>query len=163
MLNLLFKHKIDLSKLCFAQENSPIVNRVSKTIDYEDWYTTPKIIIFLKKWWGEITIYRFGSSKTHNLKRVHSKFFCPKRESINAFSFDLSHETIYLYNQYALFSEQLVKPFLHQVNSKSNTYFFIPALCIFLANTRDICIYIYIYIYIIYIYIHTYIYVCICT
>ena len=66
--------------------------KISKTIDFDDWYTTQRLINILEQRWGKISIDRFASDINRKSKRFNSRYLCPETEGINAFSFDWSNE-----------------------------------------------------------------------
>ena len=66
--------------------------KISKTIDFDDWYKTQRLINILEQRWGKISIDRFASDTNRKSKRFNSRYLFPETDSINAFSFDWSNE-----------------------------------------------------------------------
>ena len=64
-------------------------NKISKTVDLDNWYTTQSLITILEQRWGKILIDRFTSDISRKSKRFNSKYLCSETEDIsNVFSFD---------------------------------------------------------------------------
>ena len=64
-------------------------NKISKTVDLDNWYTTQSLITILEQRWGKISIDRFTSDISRKSKRFNSKYLCSETEDIsNVFSFD---------------------------------------------------------------------------
>ena len=75
-----------------GREYNKEVDKISKTIDFDDWCTTQHLINILEQHWGKISIDRFASDINLKSKRFNSRYLCPETEGINAFSFDWSNE-----------------------------------------------------------------------
>ena len=76
----------------FGREYNKEADEISKTTDFDDWYTTQRLINILEQRWGKIPIDRFVSVINRKSKRFNSRYLCPKTEGINAFAFDWSNE-----------------------------------------------------------------------
>ena len=92
IFNLTFDHNIHLEVFWVGREYNKEANKISKTIDFDDWYTTQHLINILEQCWGKISIDRFASDINRKSKRFNSRYLCPETEGINAFSFDWSNE-----------------------------------------------------------------------
>ena len=68
------------------------MDKISKTIDFDDWYTTQPLINILEQRWEKISINRFASDINRNSKRFYSRYLCHETEGISSFSFDWSNE-----------------------------------------------------------------------
>ena len=68
------------------------MDKISKTIGFEDWYTTQRLINILEQRWGKTSIDRFASVINRKSKRFNSRYLCLETEGINAFSFNWSNE-----------------------------------------------------------------------
>ena len=64
------------------------MDKISKTIDFDDWYTTQHLINILEQRWGKISFDRFAS----DINRKSKRHLCPETEGRNAFSFEWSNE-----------------------------------------------------------------------
>jgi len=74
------------------REENQIADKLSKDIDYDDWYITKDLLKTLEDKCGKITIDRFASFENRKTKRYNSKFINPETEGVNAFNYDWSHE-----------------------------------------------------------------------
>ena len=92
IFNLTFNHNIHLEVFWVGREYNKEADKISKTIDFDDWYTTQPLINILEQRWGEISIDRSASDINRKSKRFNSRYLCPETEGINAFSFDWSNE-----------------------------------------------------------------------
>ena len=75
-----------------GREYNKEADKISKTIDFDDWYTTQRLINILEQRWGEISIDKFASDINRKSKRFNSIYLRTETESIHAFSFDWSNE-----------------------------------------------------------------------
>ena len=75
-----------------GREHNKEADKIFKTIDFNDWYTTQRLINILEQRWGKISIDRFASDINRKSKRFNSGYLCLETEGINAFSFDWSNE-----------------------------------------------------------------------
>ena len=90
--NMTHSHKITLKTFWIPRENNMVADRLSKQIDYDDWYITFNLIRILCGKWGWVTVDRFASDKNKKADRFNSKYLCPGTERVNAFSTDWSNE-----------------------------------------------------------------------
>ena len=88
IFNLTFNHNIHLEVFWVGREYNKEADKISKTIDFDDWYTTQRLINILEQRWGKISIDRFASDINRKSKIFNSRYLCPETEDINAFSFD---------------------------------------------------------------------------
>ena len=93
IFNLTFDHNIHLEVFWLVREYNKEADKISKTIDFDDWCTTHHLINILEQRWGKISIDRFASDIKRKSKRFNSRYLCPETERINVFSFDWSKET----------------------------------------------------------------------
>ena len=61
IFNLTFHHNIHLEVFWVGREYNKEADKISKTIDFDDWYTTQHLINILEQRWGKISIDRFAS------------------------------------------------------------------------------------------------------
>ena len=92
IFNLTFHHNIHLEVFWVGREYNKEADKISKTVDFDDWYTTQRLINILEQRWGKISIDRFASDINRKSKRFNSRYLCPEAEGINAFSLDWSKE-----------------------------------------------------------------------
>ena len=92
IFNLTFDHKIHLEIFWVGREYNKKADKISKIIDFDDWYTTQPLINILEQRWGKISINRFASDINRKSKKFNSRYLCPETESINAFSIGWSNE-----------------------------------------------------------------------
>ena len=92
IFNLTFHHNIHLEVFWVGREYNKEADKISKTIDFDDWYMTQHLINILEQRWGKISIDRFPSDINRKSKRFNSRYLCPETEGINAFSIDWSKE-----------------------------------------------------------------------
>ena len=92
IFNLTFDRNIHLEVYSVGREYNKEADKISKTIDFDDWYTTQHLINILEQRWGEISIDKFASDINRKSKRFNSIYLRTETESINAFSFDWSNE-----------------------------------------------------------------------
>jgi len=71
-------------------------DNISKTIDYDDWSTTPEFFGHLDGLWGPHTIDSFATPKNAKLIRFNSRFYVPGSETIDAFSVSWAGENNWL-------------------------------------------------------------------
>ena len=88
IFNLTFNHNIHLEVFWVGREYNKEADKISKTIDFDDWYTTQRLINILEQRWGKISIDRFASDINRKSKRFNSRYLCSETEGIHAFSFD---------------------------------------------------------------------------
>ena len=88
IFNLTFNHNIHLEVFSVGREYNKEAYEISKTIDFDDWYTTQRLINILEQRWGKISIDRFASDINRKSKRFNSRYLCSETEGIHAFSFD---------------------------------------------------------------------------
>ena len=90
---------IDIFETCFAdnlnldifwisRDSNKEADKLSKEIDYDDWYITFEVVNMVCQKWGKISLDRFASDKNNKCSRFNSKFLCPNSETVNAFSSD---------------------------------------------------------------------------
>ena len=92
IFNLVFDHSIHLGVFWVGREYNKEADKISKTIDIDDWYTNQRSINILEQRWGKISIDRFASDINRKPKRFNSRYLCPETEGINAFSFNWPNE-----------------------------------------------------------------------
>ena len=85
-------HNIDLNVCWIPREENKEADRLSKQVDYDDWFITKDLVKMLTSKWGKVTIDRFGSHTNKKTQRFNSKYICPGSKGINAFSVDWSNE-----------------------------------------------------------------------
>ena len=83
---------INLDIFWILWNNNKEVDKLSKEIDYDDWYITLELVNMLSQKWGKISVDRFVSDKNSKCLRFNSKFLCPNTEIVNAFLSDWSNE-----------------------------------------------------------------------
>ena len=88
ILNLTFDHNTHLEVFWVGREYNKEADKISKTIDFDDWYTTQRLINILEQRWGKISINRFASDINRKCKRFNLIYL------FNIFmpSFDWSNE-----------------------------------------------------------------------
>ena len=70
-----------------------MADKISKTIDYNDWYVTPDLFEMLTvRRWGVAMIDRFALEKNRKTMRFNSKHLCPGTLGEDAFAFDWTGE-----------------------------------------------------------------------
>ena len=67
-------------------------DRLSKQVDYDDWFITKDLVQMLTNKWDKVTIDRSASHTNKKTQRFNSKCICPGSEDVNAFSVDWSNE-----------------------------------------------------------------------
>ena len=92
IFNLTFDQNIHLEVLWVGREYNKEADKISKTTEFDERYTTQRLINILEQRWGKISIDRFASDINRKSKRFNSRYLCPETEGINAFSFDWSNE-----------------------------------------------------------------------
>ena len=90
--NLTLDYNIDLEVFWVGREYNKEAGNISKTIAFEDLYTTQRLISILEQRWGKISIDRFASDINRKSKRFYSRYSCPETEGIIVFSFDWSNK-----------------------------------------------------------------------
>ena len=66
--------------------------RLSKQVDYDDWFIANDMVKMLTNKWGKMSIDRFVSYKNKKTQRSNSKYICPGSVGVNPFSVDWSNE-----------------------------------------------------------------------
>ena len=75
--------------ICWIPRNENIeADKLSKQIDYDDWFITSELMKMLTGRWGKVTIDRFASDNNKKSIRFNSKYICPWSEGVDAFSVD---------------------------------------------------------------------------
>ena len=92
IFNLTFDQNIHLEVLWVGREYNKEADKISKTTEFDERYTTQRLINILEQRWGKISIDRFASDINRKSKRFNSRYLCPETEGINAFSFDWSNK-----------------------------------------------------------------------
>ena len=92
IFNLTFDHNIHLKVFWVGREYNKEADKISKTIDFDHWYTTLRLTNILEQRWGKISIHRFSSDINRKSERFSPTYLCPETEGINAFLFDWSNE-----------------------------------------------------------------------
>ena len=90
IFNLTFDHNIHLEVFWVGREYNKEADKISKSIDFDDWYATQHLINILEQRWGKISTDRFASDINRKSKRFNARYLCPETADINAFSFDWS-------------------------------------------------------------------------
>ena len=85
-------HNIDLNSCWIPREENKEADRLSKQVDYDDWFITKDLVKMLTNKWGKVTIDRFASHTNKKAQRFNSKYICPGSEGVNAFSVDWSNK-----------------------------------------------------------------------
>ena len=88
--------KIDFRIEWVSRDCIPLTDSLSKTLDADDWETTPALFYMLENKWGPHSIERFADSSNTKLPRFNSKFFCPNTETVDAFSVPWGDENNFL-------------------------------------------------------------------
>ena len=115
--NITFKHniKFDISWIP-RTSNNELAEKISKTIDYDDWYVTPHLFKMLTvRRWGVATIIRFASEKNRKTMRFNSKHLCRGTLVVDAFAFDWTGE----FNRFVLPAYLIGKTIKHFCSSKT--------------------------------------------
>ena len=86
------KKEITLTVTWISRKLNSLSDKISKTIDYDDWTISSLLFnkIYLK--WGPFSIDLFADNKNSKCKRFCSKYWCPGTMKVDAFSFDWSNE-----------------------------------------------------------------------
>ena len=92
IFNLTFDHNKHLEVFWVGREYNKEADKIFRTIDFDDWYTTQRLINILEQRWGKISIDRFASDVNRKSKRFNSRYLCPETEGINTFSFGWSDQ-----------------------------------------------------------------------
>ena len=96
-------------------------NKISKTVDLDNWYTTQSLITILEQRWGKILIDRFTSDISRKSKRFNSKYLCSETEDIsNVFSFDWWNEANH-FVPLTLVITRAIKHFLKSTMKRQST------------------------------------------
>ena len=82
IFNLTFDHNIHLEVFWVGREYIKEADKISKTIDIGDWYTTQHLINILEQRWGKISIDRFASDINRKSKRLNSRYLCLETERL---------------------------------------------------------------------------------
>ena len=69
VFNLTFDRNIHLEVFWVGKGYNKEEDKISKTIDFDDWYTTQRLINILEQRWREISIDRFASDIKRKSKR----------------------------------------------------------------------------------------------
>ena len=85
-------HNIDLNVCWIPRDENREADRLSKQVDYDDWFITKDLLKTLTNKWGKVSIDRFASHTNKKTQRFNSKYICPGSEGVNAFSVDWSNE-----------------------------------------------------------------------
>ena len=67
------------------QDSKKEAEKLSKEIDYVDWYITFELVNMLSQKWGKISVDSFTLNKNSKCSRFNSNFLCPNTEIVNAF------------------------------------------------------------------------------
>ena len=67
-------HNIDLNVCWIPMEESKEADRLSKHVDYDDWFTTKDLVKMLTNKWGKISIDRFASHTNTKTQRFNCKY-----------------------------------------------------------------------------------------
>ena len=92
IFNFNFEHNMHLEVSWVGREYNKEADKISKTVDFGDWYTTQSLANILEQPLGKISIDRFASDINRRSKRFNSRYLCPEAEGVKAFSFDWSNE-----------------------------------------------------------------------
>ena len=91
--NITFKHNIRLDTSWIPRKSTEWADKISKTINYDDWYVAQNLFKMLTiRRWGVATIVRFASEKNQKTMRFNSKQLCPGTLSVDAFAIDCTGE-----------------------------------------------------------------------
>ena len=89
IFNITFKHNIRFDISWIPRKSNELADKISKTVDYDDWYVTPDLFEMLTvRRWGVATIDRFASEKNRKTMRFNSKHLCPGTLGVDAFALD---------------------------------------------------------------------------
>ena len=88
------RNNLNLEITWISQENNKDADFISKLLDYNGWTVKNSTFKLLTKKWGTMTVNCFASYKNSKYSRFNSKYLCPSKEVVNAFSQDWSKETI---------------------------------------------------------------------
>ena len=83
---------IDLNVCWIPREENKEADKLSKQVNYDDWFITKDLVKMLTNKWGKVTIDRFASHTNKKTQRFNSKYICPGSEGVNAYSVDWSKE-----------------------------------------------------------------------
>ena len=86
IFNLTFDHNIRLEAFWVGRDYNKEANKISKTVDFDDWRTTQQLINILEQLWEKILIDIFASDINRKSKRFNSQYLCLETDSINTFS-----------------------------------------------------------------------------
>ena len=86
IFNLTCDHKIRSEAFWVGRDYNKEANKISKTVDFDNWRTTQQLINILEKLWEKILIDIFDSDINRKSKRFNSQYLCPETDSINTFS-----------------------------------------------------------------------------
>ena len=89
-------HNIDLNICWIPREQNKEADRLSKQVDYDDWFIAKDLVKMLTNKWAKVSVDRFASHTNKKTQRLNSKYMCPDSEGVNAFSVDWSNENNWL-------------------------------------------------------------------
>ncbi len=96
IFHLCAKHSIKLLVRWVSRDMIPYTDRISKTLDHDDWCSTVELFNLVDEKWGPHTVDRFADSSNTKLPRFNSKFHCPNTEQVDALAIGWGSENNYL-------------------------------------------------------------------
>ena len=90
------KKDVKLTVTWISRDQNEKADKVSKTIDYDDWLVRTSFVQTLERKWGKFSIDLFADSNNAKCDRFCSKYCSPGCFRVDAFSFDWSGEFCYI-------------------------------------------------------------------
>ena len=81
IFNLTFNHNIHLEVFWVGREYNKEADKISKTIDFDDWYTTQRLINILEQGWGKYRLIDLPQILIGNLKDLIQDIFARKQKA----------------------------------------------------------------------------------
>ena len=86
------KNDILLTVTWISRKLNQVADKISKSIDYDDWTIKNELFCFIERLWGKLTIGLFADNNNKKCKRFCSRYWCPGVLKVDAFSFDWTGE-----------------------------------------------------------------------
>ena len=77
----IFNRSVHLEVFWVGREYNKKADKISKTLDFDDWYTTQRLISIIEQFWGKISIDRFASDNNRNLKDLIQDIYARKQRA----------------------------------------------------------------------------------
>ena len=111
---------IDIYKFCIRKnislkvdwvprDENTIADKISRSLDTDDWEINGKMFSYLDSLWGAFTVDLFADENNHKTQRFYSRHWVEKSTGVDAFSFSWSYENCWIVPPVKLIAKVLKK------------------------------------------------------